>query len=766
MTGRPFALLLVALAISLAAPALAAAQAPPAAHPTTAQRASDPMTSLGASSPLCGRDVGSKAQANCRKTGSLERPYPLEHYGFDWHIKTGVTKFTGNLLSVIQWFGQLVWTNLLYLLQGVLLVFQWAFSLDLLGSCMTGVRGALTRLSTNTLGRPWFDAAIALLGLWGIWRGLVQRKTIETVAGLGIAIVMMAGALFVIHDPVGTVGQLSRGANQTSLAFLSGVADGTVNHPDRTVANSSNQIFKTLVLRPWCALNFADVDWCMSKAPGDQLTHAERFLRYDVNTKQRNAEYQVLNDPKSEPWKHTTLGCDSCAKDDQALKDQFAGYRVTAADAAHVKIQQQGSTTMRVGLLLLVVIAQLGYMFLLGWLSFKVLVQGIMTLVLLLGTPAMLFAPAFGDGGRSLFRKWAMRLFAALVSKAIYALLLAIVLAIGAVLAQLDGSLPWFVTWIVQIVFAWGIVIKRGELLGWLSFGVEDERTRSAGALYYKAQGLKAVGGALAGGGVGGFMLARGFGRRGQDAVAERRDAQSTAVQQEAGQQLEQRARDRLQHRYDDYHERLTAHDDAKRKLGSLDKRLSDYDRRAARPQRNDKDGNPLPRQRPSSDEAKAIAQRRALQQKLMTPSEEGVAREFIKSADKNLVEQGQRFSDRQVELQMAELRSDVLSHPNADAEIHSWRAGIPASELSKLSPEERSALHGRVAEDLARDRALFAAVGEHPDHRPGRRERREAAGNLDAGAVAERRRQELHQRRAERRVRRREGRQLRRSGR
>jgi len=411
------------------------------------------------------------------------------------------------------------------------------------------------------------------------------------------------------------------------------------------------------------------------------------------------------------------------------------------------------------------VIAQLGYIALLGWLSFKVLVQGIMTLVLLLGTPTMLFGPASGAGGRSLFKKWALRLFAALVSKAIYALLLAIVLAIGAVLAQLNGRLPWFVTWIVQIVFAWGIILKRGELLGWLSFGLNEDKQKSVGGLYYKMQGLRTVAG-VAGAGAGGFALARGMGRRGQDGIAERADAHTAAVLQSAAEQLEGRARERLQHRYDDYHERLSAHDDAKRKIGSLDKTLSDYDRRSARPERTAKDGTKVARQRPSAEEAKAIAQRRALQQKLLTPSEEGVAREFIKSADKNLVEQGQRFSDRQVELQMAELRSDVLANPNADAEVHSWRAGIPASELAKLPPEERAALHGRVADDIARDRTLIAAVGEGPDHKPSRRERREAARNLDASAVAERRRTELHQRRSERRVRRRENRQLRRSGR
>ncbi len=599
-------------------------------------------------------------------------------------------------MSAIQWFGQLVWTNLLYLLQGVLLVFQWAFSLDLLGSAMSGLRGALTRLSTNTLGRPWFDAAIAVLGLWGIWRGLVQRKTIETVAGLAIAVVMMAGALFVIHDPVGTVGQLSRGANETSLAFLSGVADGTVNHPDRTVASSSDEIFQTIVLRPWCALNFADVDWCMSKAPGDSLTHADRFLRYDVGTKQRGAEYSILNDPSSEPWKHSALGCDACAKDDQALKDQLAGYRVTAADAARVKIQQQGSTTMRVGLLLLIVIAQLGYIALLGWLSFKVLVQGIMTLVLLLGTPAMLFAPAFGDGGRSLFKKWALRLFAALVSKAIYALLLAIVLAIGAVLAQLNGSLPWFVTWIVQIVFAWGIILKRGELLGWLSFGLNEDKQKSVGGLYYKMQGLRTVAG-LAGAGAGGFALARGMGRRGQDGIAERRDAHTAAVQQSASEQLEGRARERLQHRYDDYHERLSSHDDAKQKISSLDKTLSDYDRRSANPSAPPRTASRCHARRPRTEEAKAIAQRRASATEAAHP-ERG----------------GRRARVHQVGGQEPRRAGPALQRPPG-------RAADGGAALRRARPSERGRRGSQLARGDPGERARqAAATGARRAARPG----------------------------------------------
>ena len=101
-------------------------------------------------------------RASCRQSGAIEHPYPLGRYRFDWHIDTGITKDpVDNLLAGVQWLLAMAWTVLLYALSAVLLAFQWAFSLDLLGEAMTPARRGLpiasrlrTRIPVVTTGFP------------------------------------------------------------------------------------------------------------------------------------------------------------------------------------------------------------------------------------------------------------------------------------------------------------------------------------------------------------------------------------------------------------------------------------------------------------------------------------------------------------------------------------------------------------------------------------------------------------------------------------
>ena len=48
----------------------------------------------------------------------------------------------------------------------------------------------------------------------------------------------------------------------------------------------------------------------------------------------------------------------------------------------------------------------------------------------------MVLAPAFGDGGRALFRRWAAQLLGAVVSKLLFSFLLGVVLAVLAILSE------------------------------------------------------------------------------------------------------------------------------------------------------------------------------------------------------------------------------------------------------------------------------------------------------------------------------------------
>lgn len=732
----------------------------------SAAQNSDPMRTLGGDSPLCTNSpagLDQQARADCRATGALEHPYPLDRYRFDWHIDTGITNDpTNNLLAAIQWLLAMAWLALLYLLKGVLLAFQWAFSLDPLSEAMQPTSKALTQLHTRTLGQPWMLAAISVLGLWGIWRGIVQRRTVETVAGLAAAIVMMAGALYVIARPADTIGRVSQGANDVSLGFLSGVAEGTLRQPSRTVADSSRGIFNTVILRPWCAINFADVTWCLSKAPGDRLTRAERWLRFEPDSRARNAEWQVIDDPDSEPWTNQPdvlgidiPGTDRLEKDDQKIKQQLAGYRPTTADKQRIQIQGKSQTVIRVALFLLIAAGITGCILLIGWLSLNVLYQGLLTLILLLAAPGMLLAPAFGYHGRRLFGTWARKLLAAAIAKAIYALLLAIVLAINTIITSLDTELPWLAVWLLSAVFWWGTFLKRGELLGWLSLGAQrTPDTEKAGA-QGRLTGPVTSALATAAGAPAAATLAL------KATSAYRTEDHREGVKAAATDELRGRATERLDHRYEDLHGQLAEHDQAREKTQGLTRRITSLDRQieqaqnAARNARIDKDRAAAEKRQAAAkaERSKLISQRKHLESKLLSRPEEGVARRFIETADRNQIETGARYTPRQLDLQIAELRTDA-EHPSGDDRhrwrTSSWKPGLPESQLEKLTPEHRRQLSAHISDQLDRDRALLAAIPdpERPAGAPSRKQTRKASRQIDTRSLKDHTRRARDQRR------------------
>jgi hypothetical protein len=721
---------LAAALLALALHVDAAGAAPP----------SDPVRSLTGDSPLCAQNLDTASRAACQSSGAVEHPYPLDRYQFDWHITTGITHIENNLLSAVEWVASLVWFCVLYAVDGVLLAFQWAFSLDLLGRSMSGVRAAMGRLHTTTLGQPWFLAALSTLGLWGIWRGFVQRRTSETAVGLLAALALMGGALALINRPDQTVGELSRLANASSIDFLAGAASGTVSSPSRTLAGASRALFDTVVLRPWCALQFADVRWCLARASGDTLTRAERWLRYPKGSKQRDAEYQILADPTSEPWKRSLLGCDVCAADDADLRRQLAGYHPTAADSTHVAIQTKAMVVVRVGLLAVVVAGMAGCVLLVGWLALAVLQQGLLALVLLLAAPVALFAPAFGETGRRWFGGWALRLAGAVIAKALYALGLAIVLSVDSVIGELDGAVPWFVAWGVQLVFFWGVFLRRRQLLAFAGLRSSGHaglvvlpgprraaRGRVAGSLPARiasAPVRRVAAGAAIGAGV----------------MRARREDERRAVQGLAREQLEQRARTRLEERYEQTAHRLRAHDDARTKLGEIRPKLRDYDRRRTTVA-------PGETVQASAAERRLIAQRRALETRVLPRAEEGVARRFVEDADRGKLERGQRFSDQQVDAQIGELRREITQAPQPHR-----RGGAAPEPGDGTQHAERDVSHDAgLADDLRRDRALLAALPE--DGVADARAHRAAKALLPLEQVRTRRREERRKRRRQQRV-------------
>lgn len=675
----------------------------------------DAFRSLGGGSPFCARRVDAAAQRNCRRSGALAHPYPVGNYGFDIHINTGVTRIKSNLLMAVQTLASFAWLGLLYLVKGVLLLLEWAFSLDLLSDALSDLRRALLRLHRTVLGETWLLTALAVTGLWGIWRGLVQRRTTETLAGLAATVALMVAALVLINDPVGTVGYASRLSNETALGLLSGASTGTVSEGPEALSRAQRGLFEMLVLRPWCALEFADVRFCLAKPPDDlphrvdrdgtAATVADLWLRYPAGGGVRDDLY--------ERWKQD--GNPSQPK---------------------VRIQKEGQTATRLALVLLIAIGLVGALLVLFWLGVRLLAQAVLAFVLLLAAPAMLFAPALGETGRRAFVGWAKRLFVAVIAKAIYAFLLALVLVAAGLLAEFQ-SLGFIGLWLIQIVFWWGLFLKRRELLGFLSADTDRGRARRSvvrrmGAAMAPLAAVRASGGAIATP----ARLATGLAR-------DRADVTRRGTQTAAEGTLAEHAEGALAGQLGAARQTLERDRQLGEDLKHTERFLAKYDKQAQLHKAKGIDPPPT-----SQDERAMLARREALQNSRAPEEQLRQGRSLVATADRNLALSGREFSDRDRERLIEQRRRDLEEDLPLDHERNLRFAGIDPDDYHAAEPVRRAQLDQQVREARERDRRLFAALPEDARLSPSRADLERAAIEVPHDQVRERVRRERAARR------------------
>ncbi len=144
--------------------------------------------------------------------------------------------------------------------------------------------------------------------------------------------------------------------------------------------------------------------------------------------------------------------------------------------AAPAEFRTNRGTWPRVGGLLLIAAGVLGMLMLLSFLALRLLGAAIFSLVYLMLAPAAALAPALGETGRAVFRKWAVQLLGAVVSKLLFAFLLGVVLAVLAILEHLE-ALGWWTRWLLMSAFWWGLFARRHQVVQLASGGRGDERS-------------------------------------------------------------------------------------------------------------------------------------------------------------------------------------------------------------------------------------------------------------------------------------------------
>lgn len=462
------------------------------AHPL-AGAASDVWGNVGPASPL--------------GSNGLYNRFPLSHYMLDQHFDaisaslTGGVDASGVAPMIAYFLASVLWALTSFLANLLISLFAFAFSLDLVnGSDATGGAGALGPVSqaihalyASVFGAPWLVLAVAVAGIWAMWKALVQRRYAETAGALGLSLIYVVAALFFVAQPGQTIGAASKWTNRMSVAFLSVSGHGSASGGAQAKEGDAQQLFDLLVFKPWAVLEFGGLEHCalensgsedsdpesvavrpLAADPGRDASLARRlqggeevtadgkvcvnnaakygshFLRFAIGSDERDAEYDALDHgdssklPEADPERH--------------------GYKLGVADKPATDAMEEGGQYQRLLVAIVVFVGELGAFCLLGALSVGVILAQVLLLLLLAFAPVALVAAAIPGRGHAFFKGWLEKLAGYLLRKAAYSLLLAILLAVNGALASATSSLGWLMSFGLQALFFWAVFAQRKAL--------------------------------------------------------------------------------------------------------------------------------------------------------------------------------------------------------------------------------------------------------------------------------------------------------------
>ncbi len=413
------------------------------------------------------------ARSNCVTSGFLAAPAPTGNYGLDVHIDTGLFGLSsGGLLSVVQdLFVSPLWMSIVWAVHALVVMLEWAFTVDVLDSAMDGGLGAGLRAMQASITVPWLAAVLAVAAALAVYEGIVRRQVSDTVGHLLVAGTMMAAGLWVIADPVATVGALGAWSDQASVGALAAVANGSPVRGGRALGGDLTTVFSVAVVGPWCYLEFGDVSWCQDPSRLDPRLRAAALRIADRElaaarcksalgpsapcpqvgeSEARALEHgaQLIRQAHTNGALFLALPPNGAARNSindagsllRAICQSAQATQCHGPSAAEAEFRTNGGTWPRVGGLLLIVGGVLGMMLLIGFIGVRLLTAAVFSLLFLLLAPVAALAPALGDSGRAVFRKWAGQLLSAVLSKVLFAFLLGAVLDIAGVLSRLNGA--------------------------------------------------------------------------------------------------------------------------------------------------------------------------------------------------------------------------------------------------------------------------------------------------------------------------------------
>ncbi len=467
------------------------------ASSSAASSGGDSLVENGLGSPLCGigaGEISARSRHNCDTSGFEAAGAPTGDYALDVHIDTGALGFTVATLEQDYVIAP-TWMGLVWVVHALVVALEWGFTLDLLGGATMATVERVLRGAQGSFTDPLLGLALAIGAVALAYNGLVRRRVAATLGQAVLTLAMMAGGLWMIVDPAGTVGALGRMIDNVSAGTLATFVNGSPAHPRRTLADGMGSLFSGVVDDPWCYLEFGAVRWCDEpalldrrlRAAGLRLaaaarTHgcsADRPACQALEGEQPTALAQsatLLGEARTNSQLFLALPANEAARnsinDSASLLRALCGGSSDATacrgpTAAQAEYRTQSGTSSRIGGLLLIVLGGLGMLLAFGYIALQVLCSELLSLLYLLLAPAAVLAPALGDGGRAAFRVWAGRLVGALVAKLLFSFLLGVVILLTRSMLGLD-ALGWWTRWLLASALWWGAFLQRRRLIGFV----------------------------------------------------------------------------------------------------------------------------------------------------------------------------------------------------------------------------------------------------------------------------------------------------------
>jgi hypothetical protein len=462
----------------------------------------DPLVENGLGSPLCGEagELAPASQRNCATSGFEAAGAPTGDYGLDVHIDTGPLSVIPDGEALVQDdVVEPVWMGFVWVVHTVVVALEWCFTLDLLdSSAMGAVERALGRTQASFT-RPWLVLALALAGVAAAYNGLVRRRVAETLGQAALTLAMVAGGLWTIADPTGTVGALGRWADAAGAGTLGAVVDGTPAHAPRTLAQSMGGLFAAVVGAPWCYLEFGNVGWCEDPARLEPRLHVSALVIAGIAQGAHCAGSEasptlcrllegespralaqsatLLRAARTNGEVFLALPANGPARNSVeasgTLLSVLCGGSEDATDchgptAAQAEFRTQSGTGARIAGLVLIAVGEAGVVLLLGFIVMHLLGAEVLSLLYLLLAPVAVVAPALGDGGRAAFRTWGTRLVGAVCSKLVFSFLLGVVLLLTRTLTELE-AFGWWTRWLLLTILWWSAYRQRHRTLGFVA---------------------------------------------------------------------------------------------------------------------------------------------------------------------------------------------------------------------------------------------------------------------------------------------------------